>query len=39
MNYKRYFPPSYLEERLKNFNSSVKRTVLGRSVNRLPAYQ
>ena len=39
MNYKRYFPPSYLEEQLKNFNSNVKRTVLGRSVNGLPVYQ
>ena len=39
MNYKRYFPPSYLEERLKNFNSNVKRTVLGKSVNGLPVYQ
>ena len=39
MNYKRYFPPSYLEEHLKNFNSNVKRTVLGRSVNGLPVYQ
>ena len=39
MNYKRYFPPAYLESRLKNFNSDVKRTVLGRSVNGLPVYQ
>ena len=39
MNYKRYFPPSYLEERLKKFNSNIKTTVLGRSVNGLPVYQ
>ena len=39
MIYKRYFPPEYLNDFLKNQNEPLDYNVLGHSVNGLPIYE